>query len=543
VDVGADLRVGPSSRADTQVGPYVARAARRRKHVLVLMADEQRWDSLGHTGSPAARTPHVDALAAHGASFERCYTPYPLCCPARASLWTGLLPHQHHVTGNWMHLRPDLRDGANGGLVRAFADAGYHTLYTGKWHVPGTTPARLGFADSAAIPAVLNGRDRGRYIEPYRAYAEAQGYRLVQGHIENLTERDLAQLKRPGKAPCGTAEIALEHFLETWQTGQLLERLEARPADRPFFAVCSYNAPHFPMIVPAPYDALIDPADVPLPASLRAGPDGLPREVADSHFAHLAHEIDESEWRRLIAHYLGLCALVDVQVGRALEYLEGRGLLDDTIVVYTADHGDMMGTHGLFEKGYPLHYEETLRVPLVIADPDHPVPARPRGLASLVDVVPTIAELAGVALPASAEREGRSLAAAVTGADPSAGRPHVVCETFAYAGKESGAGSYVDFARFEELRGSANLSIRTPSLRYTFRWNDVDELFDLEADPEQRRNLAGQSEHGETVRALRGTLVEEIERTDTSFAAAIRRRMADKAEGRVRAGESVVVQL
>ncbi|HET7771660.1 MAG TPA: sulfatase-like hydrolase/transferase [Chloroflexota bacterium] len=501
------------------------RAAGRRKNVLVLMADEQRWDSLGHNGNAAARTPHLDALAARGASFERCYTPYPLCCPARASLWTGLLPHQHHVTGNWLHLRPDLQDGARHGLVRAFAAHGYHTLYTGKWHVPGTTPARLGFADSAAIPAVLNGRDRGRYIEPYRAYAESLGYRLVPNHIENLTERDVAQLKRPGKAPCGTAEIALEHFLETWQTTQFLDRLDARPAGQPFFAVCSYNAPHFPMIVPAPYDTLVDPATVTLPPSLRTGTTGKPREVSESHYAHLEHELDESEWRRLIAHYLGLCALVDAQVGRIVDYLDGKGLLDDTIVVYTADHGDMLGAHALFEKGYPLHYEEALRVPLLVVDPDQPAPARPRALTSLMDVVPTVAQLAGVPLPADPERQG--CAAAVTDDPGPPARAHVIAETFAYGGKESGAGSHLDFAHFASQGGSANLSIRTDSARYVFRWNDEDELFDLAADPHEVTNLA--SERHTLLESLRSTLLQELRRTDPRFAAAVEQRVLAKA--------------
>ena len=531
-------------------------AARRRKNVLIVMADEQSWSTLGHTGNQAARTPHLDALAARGASFEYCYTPYPLCCPARASLWTGMLPHQHQVTGNWHHIRPDLRDGApnsnasvgsrggneSGGLVQAFVDAGYHTLYTGKWHVPGTTPARLGFADSAAIPAVVNGRDRGRYIEPYREYAEAQGYRLVPGNIENLTERDVAQLRQPGKAPCGTSEIALEHFLETWQTGQLLERLDARPQDQPFFGVCSFNAPHFPMIVPAPYDTLIDPASVTLPVSLRTGLAGKPREVAGSHFAHLAGEIDESEWRRLIAHYLGLCALVDAQVGRIVEYLTARGLLDETVIVFTADHGDMMGAHGLFEKGYPLHYEEALRVPLIVADPDYREPVRPRGLVSLMDVVPTVAELAGVPLASNPERQSVSLVPALEGNGDAALRPYVLAETFAFSGKESGAGAYVAMDRFAELGGSANLSIRTPDARYVFRWNDEDEYFDLAADPHEITNLAASPAHGERVRALRSLLVEEVESTDARFAAAVRQRMDAKADGTVALGATVVAR-
>ncbi len=110
------------------------------------------------------------------------------------------MPHAHHVLGNWRHIRPELADG---GLVHAFAGAGYHTLYTGKWHVPGTTPARFGFADTAAIPAVLLGRDRGRYIEPYREYARARGFRLLADNMENLTAGDAARLHRPGEAPCG----------------------------------------------------------------------------------------------------------------------------------------------------------------------------------------------------------------------------------------------------------------------------------------------------------------------------------------------------
>jgi arylsulfatase A-like enzyme len=488
--------------------------------VLVLMADEQSWDTLGHNGNAVARTPHLDALAARGASFRHCYTPYPLCCPARTSLWTGLVPHAHHVTGNWRHIRPDLADG---GLVHAFVDAGYHTLYTGKWHVPGTTPARLDFADTAAIPAVVRGRDRGRYIEPYRAYAESLGYRLVPNHIENLTERDVAHLRQPGKAPCGRAEIPLEHFLETWQTTRFLEHLDARPQERPFFAVCSYNAPHFPMIVPAPYDRLIDPADVPLPRSLRSGPGTKPAEVAGSHYAAHAADLDEGEWRRLIAHYWGLCALVDAQVGRVLAYLQEHGSLDDTIVVFTADHGDMMGAHGLLEKGFPLHYEPALRVPLIVSDPDARVPVRPEGIVTLLDVLPTVAELAGVRLPAG--HEGRSAAGALTRADAPL-RPHAIAETFTFGGAESGSGEYTPFEEFAARGATANLSIRTPDARYVFRWNDVDELYDLVDDPDEVHNRADDPARRGAVERLRAALLEDVAHSSPLLARMVRERMA-----------------
>jgi arylsulfatase len=505
----------------------------RRKNVLVVMADEQSWNTLGCNGNRVASTPHLDGLAERGSTFDHCYTPYPLCCPARASLWTGLLPHQHHVMGNWRHIRPDLADR---GLVASFAADGYHTAYTGKWHVPGTTPARFHFQSTAAIPAVIKGRDRGRYIEAYRAYAESRGYQLVPGHIENLTARDLAQLRTHGKAPCGTAEIALDHFLETWQTAQFLEQLDARPAGQPFFAVCSFNAPHFPMIVPAPYDRLIDPAEVPLPASLRTGTAGKPAEVAHSHYAHEGANLDDAEWRRLIAHYWGLCSLVDAQVGRIVEYLEKHRLLEDTIVVFTADHGDMMGAHGLLEKGYPLHYEEALRVPLIVVDPDSPGGRRVNGLTSLIDVLPTLAELAGVHL--TEPYEGRSVAASLDGVqgegsgrvDQSAPtlRPHVIVETFTFGGSEGGEGEYLDLDRFEEASGTANLSIRTARERYIFRWNDGDEFYELTSDPGEERNAIATPAAHTSVERLRHALLGEIERTDPRFAALVRRRMETK---------------
>jgi arylsulfatase A-like enzyme len=504
-------------------GPANASQPNSQPNVLLIMADEQRWDTLGANGNQEARTPHLDRLAARGASFRHCYTPYPLCCPARASLWTGRMPHAHHVLGNWRHIRPEL---AAGGLVHAFAGAGYHTLYTGKWHVPGTTPARFGFADTAAIPAVLRGRDRGRYIEPYREYARARGFGLLADSMENLTAGDAARLHRPGEAPCGRAAIPYPHFLETWQTSRFLQRLEQRPEGRPFFAVCSFNAPHFPMIVPAPYDRLIDPARVPLPAGLREGPAAKPAEVARSAYARHAADLDGGQWRRLIAHYWGLCSLVDAQVGRIVAYLEREGLLESTLVVFTADHGDMMGTHGLLEKGYPLHYEPALRVPLLIAGPGTSGGARPEGIVTLLDVLPTIAALTGVHLP---EGHGGSSAAGAVQGDPSAPlRPYAVAESFTFDGTEGGAGEYTSLDDFEAHRGTANLSLRTPEARYILRWDGTEELYDHTRDPDELQDLAAEPGRAGQRTSLREMLLRDV--------AGCAPRLAQLVRGRIESG-------
>lgn len=471
-------------------------------NVLVVMSDEQSWNTLGHTGNPAARTPHLDALAEEATAFDRCYTPFPLCCPSRASLWTGRMPRHHHVLGNWRAINPALRES---GIGAAFRDAGYHTIYTGKWHVPGTTPAQMGFADCTAIPAVLDGKDRGRYIEPYRSYARQRGYRLVDGHIENLTDRDVRTLRTGPHR--GTAEIALEDYLETWQTREFLQALDNRPDDRPWFATCSFNAPHFPMIVPRPYDQLIDRAEVRLPASFATGPDTKPREVAESSFALKYADLDEAGWIDMTAHYLGMCALVDHQVGVIVDHLRRTRQLDRTIIVYTSDHGDMMGAHRLMEKGHLLHYEEALRVPLLVRHPDVATASSTSNLVSVVDIAATLTALAG--LPSEAD-DGRSFAGMVGGsAEPT--RDHVTAETVLYDMHHDAHGQHTDPASWDPSKDAINLSIRTDSLRYIYRSRDISELYDHSRDPHEQVNVAADPAYASDHTLLCSRLAREVE--------------------------------
>jgi arylsulfatase A-like enzyme len=348
--------------------------------------------------------------------------------------------------------------------------------------------------------------------------------------MENLTAGDVARLHRPGAAPCGQSEIPYPHFLETWQTSRFLQRLARRPEGRPFFAVCSFNAPHFPMIVPAPYDRLIDPARVPLPAGLQEGPGAKPAEVAGSGYARHAADLDEGEWRRLIAHYWGLCSLVDAQVGRMVAYLEREGLLDTTLVVYTADHGDMMGTHGLLEKGYPLHYEPALRVPLVIARPGAAGGTRPEGMLTLMDVLPTVAALTGVDLP---EGHGGISAAGAVGGDAAAPlRPYAVAESFTFDGTEGGDGEYTSLDDFEARRGTVNISLRTPEARYVWRWDGTEELYDHTTDPDERHDLAAEPARAGQRAALRETLLGDVAGSAPLLAQLVRRRLASGAGAR-----------
>lgn len=491
-----------------------------RPNVLLVVSDEQSLATLGATGNPAARTPHLDGLAAAGTVFGEFSTPFPLCCPSRASLLTGQMPRHHHVLGNWRAIAPEL---ATTGLGRVFTDAGYHTVYVGKWHVPGTTPSRMGFAGTAAIPAVLDGRDRGRYIDEYRRYATGLGYDILPDSIENLTPRDVRTLEDPASPHRGTAEIAAEHYLETWQTTRLLEQLEAAPPDRPWLAVCSYNAPHFPLLAPRPYDTLIDRDQVRLPASWSVGPTTLPDEVATSGYAKRFADLDERGWVDAVAHYAGLCSLVDDQVGRIVDHLRARGQDDRTVIAFTSDHGDMMGAHRLVEKGHLLHYDEALRVPLIVRAPGARA-ATSSALASMVDLAPTLAELAGVAWPV--DGDGRSFAHAV-GDGAAHHRDAVFAESVLWDMEtESGHGDHIDPAAFDPARDAVNLSVRTAQHHYTYRSRDRDELFDRIDDPGQVRDLASDASHAHDRTRLRGLIADEVE----DVFPAVARQLRDAAE-------------
>ena len=488
-----------------------------RPNVLVVMADEQSWYTMGCTGNPAARTPHLDDLAEASTVFDACYTPFPLCCPSRASLWTGLMPRHHGVLGNWRPIEEHLR---SAGVAQAFRRAGYHTYYNGKWHVPGTTPAQMGWAATSAIPAILDGQDRGRYIEDYRSWAAEHGYVFDPNHIENLTERDIAALKQ---RPYATSSLPLDAFLETWQCTAFLDGLAERPADTPWLAVCSFNAPHFPMIVPSPFDRLVDRALVRLPESLATGSTGKPREVRESHFARDFEHLDEHDWVEVISHYLGLCALVDSQFGRIRRHLEQAGEWDRTVVVFTSDHGDMMGAHGLMEKGHWLHYEEDLRVPLIIRHPDGSQ-ARNANLVSMCDVGPTLCELADVLW--DEEHDGRSFATMLGNASAAPTRDHVTAETMLHDGRPGGHGDPFHARDWQWPRDSLNASIRTTRHRYVFRSHDDAELYDLLADPHEQRNIATAPAAATIVAQLGASLAAEVADALPDAAALIRERSA-----------------
>ena len=270
-------------------------------------------------------------------------------------------------------------------LTRILRDRGYHTFYAGKWHL---------------------GAD---IIHDW--FDEAWGY-VNRKYVEWCIENGLPdgwplndQSVRTGRTPHMSIPVTKvnpidpAHSNDAWIADIALKQLAERPRDKPFFQVCSFNGPHPPFKIPEPYFSMYDASGIPEPPNFRPA-SGEPGCKVHSFYRQLWRDHGEiwEAWRKSFAVYWGFVTLIDDQVGRLLSVLEADGTLDETVVIFCSDHGEMLGQHGLWQKFQP--YEESLRVPLVIRTPGGTDGVRSNAGVSLVDLPPTLLGLAGLEAPA-----------------------------------------------------------------------------------------------------------------------------------------------
>ena len=470
--------------------------SKQKYNILIIMSDEQRFDTLSCYGNPIVKTPYIDSLAAEGVRFTDCNTSYPLCCPARVSLFTGLRPDNHGVLANWRPMKPEH---AHGNFIRQFRRMGYTATYTGKWHITGSTPEKFGFNFYNAIPAIIDGRDRGRAIPEYREYLKEKGYSTDNIDLENQIPEERKQLGIPGKAPCGRSRYKKEDYLEPWLTRQWKTAMDNITSQ--FFSVCPFVAPHFPMILPVPYDTYYLPEDVILPDNFFRGMETKPESIYREHFYQQCRDLPICEWKRLIAHYWGFCKMIDDQVGEILDYLRNRDLYDNTIICYLTDHGDMMGSHGLLEKGWPMQYEEINKIPFIMKIPNQQKPLVNDAMISIMDILPIIAETTGTPLDIKG-----------TDAVPIGKRSYIISEAFDLDSKKSakvgGIPKYLE--NFEEGEDSSVISIKNKQHKYIYHSDDIDELYDLTADSQENNNIICNANNENIVKLMKTELLNEI---------------------------------
>lgn len=361
----------------------------RPRHVLVIMSDQHHRDFMGVAGHPRVRTPHLDALAARGRWCSHAYCPFPLCGPSRASFMTGRQPQHTGVLANHTEFRGDMPTFAHG-----FGAAGYETVLSGRMHFVGLDQ-RHGFERRLIGDVPASG-----YI--------AAGWALeaVLGELRDTPGMGLQGLTKSGAGRSGY--LAYDEAVTATTTAYLRERRD----DRPLLLVVGYVMPHCPFVADPEDYALYDGV-VPLPTLTDADlADQHPYTAAQRRRYGTSPLPDPATRRRVATAYHGMVTHLDRQVGQVLAALADAGMADQTLVLYTSDHGEQLGEHGCWWKS--TFYNGSIGVPLVAAGPGiAPAPAPITANVSLTDIGPTLLELAGLEpLP---DVDGRSVAGLLQG--------------------------------------------------------------------------------------------------------------------------------
>ena len=341
-------------------------------NIVFLFSDEHTGSVMGNSGHPVVRTPHLDRIAEQSYTFDNAYCNSPICTPSRLSLLTGRFPHQ---IGAW-----DLGAIANRQYQTwgdYLTEAGYETVLCGRTHFNGTD-RMLGFSDRLLddLPRWCNATGR----PPRRTPDERRG---SNSHVAECGPGDHEHTKYDQNA----ANLAVDFLREK----------AASPDDKPFLLYCGFMHPHFPLIAPPEFFSRYDPDTLELPTTWNA-PLESQHPIIQHHRWAWRNDIPppEAVVRRALASYYALVSSLDAQVGRILQAIDTTPLRENTLVIYTSDHGEMAGHHGIWQK--QCFYEPAVKVPLMLRLPSGET-GRVAENVSLVDVLPTLLEAAGLEIP------------------------------------------------------------------------------------------------------------------------------------------------
>jgi len=440
-------------------------------NILLIQADQHRADCIGANGHPFIQTPTLDRLSAEGTNFTHAFTPIPLCTPARASLLTGQWPMQHGLITN-----PDAEAGrslnpTSATFSRLLRDAGYFLGCVGKWGVDAhQPPTQFGF--NVYVPE----RD-------YAKQRQALGLPPKPNTNRWFGETD--------------PHITPEQSQLAWGADMTIQLLRhAAQQDAPFFLRWDPSEPHLPNVVPEPYASLYPPATIPPWPNFTDPLAGKPFIQRQQRRTWGLEDWTWAEWAPIVGRYLGEITLLDHQLGRVLATLDELGLAENTVIIYTADHGDLCGGHGMIDKHYVM-YDELVRVPLIVRWPGH-VPAAHRCdafVTSAIDLATTFCDIAGVVPPATFA--GQSVLALLEGPASAGARPDIFTT---YHGNQFGLYS--------------QRMVRDRRWKYIWNATAEDELYDLLNDPGELINLAADVAYTTEATRLRLRLVDWMEKTD-----------------------------
>ncbi|MGQ9661882.1 MAG: sulfatase family protein [Kiritimatiellia bacterium] len=421
-------------------------------NLVLIFADQWRYQATGYAGDPNVATPNLDAFAAQSLNFANAVSGCPVCSPYRASLMTGVYPHRHHVMVNDQCLYHRYKGPF---LAECLRDAGYRTAYIGKWH--------------------LDGNGRNAFVPPQRrlGFGWWKGFECCHNYWSSYYYfgNDPRPYRWKGYDVDAQTDEACRYLREEGEKG-------------PFALFLSWGPPHNPYdTAPSRFRAMYDPDRIQLPPN-------VPEAYAD-------------QARRDLAGYYAHCSALDAAFGRLLEAIADTGRDKDTILVFTSDHGDMLGSQGLFRKQKP--WAESLRVPFLLRHPARRTPVRYDTLIDAPDLMPTLLALCGVRAPQGLQ--GRDFSRTVLKGAPSEIEDALLA-------------LYVPFHEWRYDNGGREYR-GLYTLRYTYvrTFEGPWLLYDNMEDPWQLRNLVSDSAYAALVAELDNRLTARLREVGDSFAA------------------------
>ena len=441
----------------------------QRPNILFLFPDQLRRDFLSCYGASFIQTPNIDSIAERGVRYDNAYSASPLCVPARTALMTGMNAVRNGVTDNLHAIRPDYAEAGIRTWPQILASAGYSTAAIGKMHFY-PWDARHGFQHRVICEDKLWSNVR----DDYHNYLAEHGLRKMKWNEYG------DYLEKKGAA---TTDVPWEHSWDRFTGREARKYIERYDRDGPFAMMVGFPGPHDPYDPAEDFPEKFDPDD--MPDSIPADPDDPAGLVAEHFRSRQDMGLDmenftEADKKSIRAHYAGLVKQIDHEVGEIIETLRKQGLLDNTVIIFTTDHGDYLGDHGM--QGKASYYEAATHIPLLVS-----APGRDRGsvvddLVELRDVTATMLRLAGCELPDY--MDARPLPGLRLGEGPPRSRIFGMLTKGWMA--FDGEWKLCKYDEGEPL------------------------LFNLKDDPDELRNLARDPAHAEVYRRLESELAREI---------------------------------
>jgi arylsulfatase A-like enzyme len=449
-----------TAACDTAVDPHQA------MNLLIIQTDEHHYGTLGIYGGEIVDTPNIDWIGENGAIATSFYATTPVCSPSRASLISGLYPQNAHVSNNNSPMRKDVVT-----FAETLRQSGYATGYAGKWHLNGkikpdwAPEPRFGFADNRFM------FNRGHW----KKLEDGPTGPRVGGRDSN------------GEPTYSLSDADEQTYTTDWLANKTIDFIREH-RDGPFSFLVSIPDPHGPNVVRPPYNTMFDDVEVPIPASLNKSDSQTPT------WAPHDPDVDEAALRRFMKQYYGMVKCIDDNVGRILAAMRDLDLLDQTIIVFTSDHGDMCGEHCRVNKGLP--YEGSARIPFLMRFPGKLTPGTVIEEAlGTVDFTPTVLSLMGI--ESDVNYDGRDASALLTG----------------------------DAREWEDIaivRSAANenkwISAMSDRYKLVLSATGPPWLFDTFADPDELTNLFGRPEHADLSARFARHIRDYAARYDDPFA-------------------------